>query len=106
MKARLIAQIRAENNKVQSSPSTDEPALIETGYERLQKLVWDLKQTGHNPTVMNRLWPLLVGIGNYELRKMRSHYSKTLDSQDVQAYVDGHRQVKDKINQAILPLFY
>lgn len=55
MKAKLIAQIGAENNKMHSIQPADEPALIEGGYERLQKLVWDLKQLDDTSPVGSRV---------------------------------------------------
>ncbi|MVM32426.1 hypothetical protein GO755_20435 [Spirosoma sp. HMF4905] len=106
MRASLIALIGAENTRLQLIPSTDEPALIESSYERLQKLVWDLKQLGPNASAVNRVWPILVRVGNNELRQMRGQYQNALRTQDTTAYVDAHHQLKAKIRETILPLFH
>ena len=109
MKTKLIAQILAENSKVQEIKATDEPALLEGGYERLQMLVWDLKQTDYNSTLVNRVWPRLVDIGNHDLRKMRGHHQKTVSPkaglQEKADYLNMHSQLKERINQTILALF-
>ncbi|MVM32462.1 hypothetical protein GO755_20625 [Spirosoma sp. HMF4905] len=109
MKAMLIAQIRAENNKVQAIQATQEPVSLEAGYERLQKLIWDLKQSGYNYTIVRRVWPRMVNIGNSELRIMRARYQKTLGVkaglQETADYINVHSQLKEQINQTILLLF-
>ncbi|GAB2554885.1 hypothetical protein [Spirosoma aerophilum] len=109
MKDTLITHIWDENNRLQALPLADEPASMEASYERLQQLVWDLKQTDYKATGLNRVWVRIVRIGNYELRNMRHQYQKMLRSPGDLAertdYVHSHGQLKEKINQIILLIF-
>jgi hypothetical protein len=109
MKDTLIIYIWNENNRLQAILPADEPASMEASYERLQKLVWDLKQTDDKATGLHRVWLRLVRIGNNELRKMRTQYQKMLrspvDLAERTDYVNSHGQLKEKINQTILLIF-
>ena len=109
MKDTLMTHIWDENKRVQAIEPVDEPAPMEASYERLQKLVWDLKQTDYNSTALNRVWTRLVHIGNYELRTMRHQYQKMLGSKADLAertdYIYIHGKLKETINQTILLLF-
>jgi hypothetical protein len=99
METSLLGRILLANIILQMLVPSRGPAAIESSFNHIRALVWQLQQTNPNHATYSQVWRTLDEVGEQDWQVVKYQYGR-----DKNEYSIAFWRMQDSVNRALLPL--